>query len=75
MQEGSMVQIHISPESEISDWAVAGGSDECLERFASLQNDFGVDFVGMTFLNLPKELAARKEYVQRFSETIIKRMK
>jgi alkanesulfonate monooxygenase SsuD/methylene tetrahydromethanopterin reductase-like flavin-dependent oxidoreductase (luciferase family) len=75
MQEGTMVQIHISSESEIGDWALAGSPDECLERFARLRDDRGVDFVGMTFLNLPKELSARKEYLQRFAETVIQRMR
>ena len=70
-----MVRIHISSDSEITDWAVAGSADECLEQFVSLRDNVGVDFVGMTFLNLPKELAARREYLQRFSEQVISRMK
>ena len=74
MQEESMVKIHISGESQITDWAVAGSPDECLERFVSLRDECSVDFVGMTFVNLPKELGARKEYLQRFSETIIQKM-
>ena len=74
MQEDSMVRINISSDSEIGEWAVAGNADECLERFASLRDDAGVSFVMSTFLNFPKELAARKEYLQRFAETVIQRM-
>jgi alkanesulfonate monooxygenase SsuD/methylene tetrahydromethanopterin reductase-like flavin-dependent oxidoreductase (luciferase family) len=74
MQEGAMVDIHISGESDMGDWAVVGGADECLERFISLQEVEGVDFVGMTLLNLPKDHARRQEYLQEFSEKIIQRM-
>jgi alkanesulfonate monooxygenase SsuD/methylene tetrahydromethanopterin reductase-like flavin-dependent oxidoreductase (luciferase family) len=74
MQEEEMVRIHISPDSELTDWAVAGSADECMERFASLQAEAGVDFVGVTFLNLPKEHARRKEYIQDFAQKIIQRM-
>jgi alkanesulfonate monooxygenase SsuD/methylene tetrahydromethanopterin reductase-like flavin-dependent oxidoreductase (luciferase family) len=75
MQEETMVKIHLSSQSEITDWAVAGSPEECLERFVSLRDDRGIDFVGMTFLNLPKDLAARKQYLQRFSRAIIQKMR
>ena len=75
MQEDSMVRINISSASEVSDWAVAGTADECLERFAMLRDEVGVDFVVTTLLNLPKELAARKEHVQRFAEAVVQRMR
>ena len=75
MQEEAMVRINISAESELTDWAVVGNGEECLERFALLQEETGVDFVGMTFLNLPKEHLRRIEYLQDFSEKIIRRMR
>ena len=74
MQEGAMVDIHISGESNMEDWAVVGGADECLERFTWLQEEAGVDYVGMTLLNLPQDHARRQEYLQDFSEKIIQRM-
>ena len=74
MQEESMVQIHISSDSEISDWAVAGNADDCLEQFTALRDEVGVDTVVTTIYNLPKGLEARKEYLQRFSEQVIQRM-
>jgi alkanesulfonate monooxygenase SsuD/methylene tetrahydromethanopterin reductase-like flavin-dependent oxidoreductase (luciferase family) len=75
MQEETMVRIHISSDSEISDWAVVGSDEECLEQFTSLQANVGIDFVGVTFLNLPKELAGRKEYLREFAEKIIQPMR
>jgi len=75
MQEETMVRIHISSDAEITDWAVVGSAQECLDQFVSLRDDVGVDFVGLTFLNLPDDLAGRKEYLQNFSENVIHRMK
>ncbi len=75
MQEGAMVRINISAESKITDWAVAGSAEECLERFTWLEEEAGVDFVGMTMLNLPKEHARRREYLEEFSSKIIQRMR
>jgi alkanesulfonate monooxygenase SsuD/methylene tetrahydromethanopterin reductase-like flavin-dependent oxidoreductase (luciferase family) len=75
MQEEAMVRIHISTESELTDWAVVGSADECLEGFARLHEEAGVEFVGLTLLNLPKDHALRKEYLQEFSQKVIRRMK
>ena len=74
MQEESMVRIHISSDSKITDWAVVGSAEDCLERFVHLQDDLGVDYVGLTILNLPKDLTGRKEYLAEFSEKIFQRM-
>ena len=75
MQEESMVSIHISSNSKVTDWAVVGNDEECLERFAHLEADLGVDYVGLTILNLPQDLNGRKEYLANFSEKIIQRMR
>ena len=75
MQEDTMVRINISSESALGDWAIAGSAAECVEQYARLRDEFGVDFVVNTCLNLPKGLEPRKEYVQRFGETVIQAMK
>ena len=74
MQEATMVKIHISSDSEIADWAVAGNTEECFDQFVSLRDDVGVDSVVLNFLNLPEDLSGRKEYLQNFSENVIQRM-
>jgi alkanesulfonate monooxygenase SsuD/methylene tetrahydromethanopterin reductase-like flavin-dependent oxidoreductase (luciferase family) len=73
MQEDTMVKINIDPDSSIADWAVAGNGDDCVEGFARLEQQ-GIDYVGTTFYNIPKGLEARKEYLQNFAESVIKRM-
>ena len=74
MQEETMIKIHISSDSEIADWAVAGSTDHCFDQFTSLRDDVGVDSVVLNFLNLPEELSGRKEYLQNFAENVIQRM-
>ena len=72
MQENAMVKINIDDDSRLTDWAVAGGPDDCLEEFHRLAS-MGVSYVTMTFLNLPKTLEGRTAYLQRFAETVIRR--
>jgi alkanesulfonate monooxygenase SsuD/methylene tetrahydromethanopterin reductase-like flavin-dependent oxidoreductase (luciferase family) len=74
MQENAMVKINIDSDSQVGDWAVAGGPDECVEIFARLAEK-GVSYVNMTFLNLPKTQEDRKDFLQRFAENVIRRVK
>lgn len=73
MQEDTMVKINIEADSKVDDWAVSGNGDDCIEGFSKLADE-GVDYVGATFYNLPKSLEARGEYLQAFSENVIRRM-
>jgi len=72
MQEDTMLKINIDSDSKVEDWAVTGNGDDCLEQFAAIA-EHGIDYVGMTFYNLPKTLEARKEYLQSFAENVIRR--
>jgi alkanesulfonate monooxygenase SsuD/methylene tetrahydromethanopterin reductase-like flavin-dependent oxidoreductase (luciferase family) len=74
MQEDTMVKINIDEGAKVDDWAIAGNGDDCIEGFQRLAAD-GVDYVGATFYNLPKGLEARREYLQAFSDNVIKKMK
>ena len=74
MQEDTMVKINIASDSEVNAWAVAGNGDDCLEGLNRLAGD-GVEYVGMTLLNLPKSLEGRKEYLQAFAENVLTRVK
>ena len=70
MQEDTMVHINIGEESKVEDWAVTGNAQDCLEGFGALA-EHGVDFVNVTFYNLPKGLEARKDYLARFADGVI----
>ncbi len=73
MQENAMVKINIDSDSQVTDWAVAGGPDECVEGFGRL-TEKGVSYVNMTFLNLPKTPEGRKDFLQRFADNVIRRV-
>lgn len=70
MQEDTMVKINIASDSEVSAWAVVGNAEDCLERLGRLA-EAGVEYVGMTLLNLPKNLEGRKDYLQRLAENLL----
>jgi len=72
MQEETMVKIHISSESHVDDWAVAGGPQDCVMRFQTLREELGIGYVGVTFLNLPKDPSGYGEYLRRFGEEVIR---
>ena len=72
MQEDTMMKINIDSGSQVTDWAVAGNGDDCVEQFGQLA-ERGIDYVGMTFYNLPKGLDARKEYLLSFAENVIRK--
>ncbi len=74
MQEDTMVKINIASDSEVSAWAVTGNADDCLQDLGRLAED-GVEYVGMTLLNMPKDLSGRKEYLQGLAENVLHRMK
>jgi len=74
MQEDTMVKINIDEGAHVEDWAVAGDAEGCIEGLDRLAKD-GVDYVGATFYNLPKTLEARKEYLQRFAEGVVQKVK
>ena len=74
MQEDTMVKINIASDSEVSAWAVTGNGDDCLQDLGRLADD-GVEYVGMTLLNMPKDLSDRKEYLQALAENVLHRMK
>ena len=67
-----MLKINIGADSKVEDWAVTGDGDDCLRQFGALA-EHGVDYVGITFYNLPKTLEARKDYLRRFAEDVIRR--
>ena len=73
MQEDTMVKININDDTNVDDWAIAGNGNDCIDGFERLAAD-GVDYVGATFYNLPKGLDARREYLQAFSDNVIKKM-
>ena len=69
-----MVNIHISSESDVTDWAVLGNGEQCRQQLSMLEKDMGVEWMSASFLNLPKDLAGRQQFLMRFGEEVIKPM-
>jgi hypothetical protein len=45
-----------------------------LEKLASCEAEDRVQYAGLTFINFPAEHSARMEYLQRFSEEVIRKL-
>ena len=75
MQEPTMVDLQLSSKGDIGNWAIAGGPDECAEMVARCQEEMGVDYIGLTFLNLPRDPSQRQEYLQFVSERLLRRFR
>ena len=50
-----------------------GQPSECFETLARTEREDRVQYAGLTFINFPAEHSARMEYLQRFSEEVIRK--
>ena len=71
MQERGSVDLGLSGDRDLADWAIAGSPQECAEQIARAHDQDGVGYIGLGFLNLPAEQAARIEYLQLISEEVL----
>ncbi|MFQ6025959.1 MAG: LLM class flavin-dependent oxidoreductase [Dehalococcoidia bacterium] len=74
MQERSTVDLGLGGSRDLTDWAIAGSPQECVELIARCHEEDGLDFVGLACLNLPKEQSARFEYLQMIAEEFVARL-
>ena len=70
MQESSTVDMVLDPERDPKDWAIVGTPQDCVETINRYKETIGFDFIGPSFANLPKDQAARKEYLQYVAEEV-----
>ena len=71
MQEGSTVDLGLDRQRALDEWTVVGRPQECLETLARCQEEDGVQYAGLSFINFPADHSARLEYLQRFSEEVV----
>ena len=74
MQERTTVNLGLSGKRELDDWAIVGSPEECAETITRCYHEQGLRYVGLGFLNLPREHTARLEYLQLISEELIPRL-
>jgi alkanesulfonate monooxygenase SsuD/methylene tetrahydromethanopterin reductase-like flavin-dependent oxidoreductase (luciferase family) len=72
MQEATMVPLALSFDRPLQDWTVHGSTVDCVETLQRAQAETGLDAVSFTMYNLPRDLAARLDYLQRVSEEIVR---
>ena len=71
MQESSTVDFGLGGSRELANWAVVGSPQDCAETIVRSHKENGMEYIGFGCLNLPKEKAARLEYLQFISEELL----
>ena len=70
MQEPNISDLGLSSTKDLSEWAIVGTPEECAETIARCKEEMKVDYMGLTFLNLPRDPSQRGEYLQYVSEEL-----
>ena len=65
MQESTMVPLALSFDRPLQDWTVHGSTADCVETLLRAREEMGLTHISFTMYNLPRELPARLEYLER----------
>jgi alkanesulfonate monooxygenase SsuD/methylene tetrahydromethanopterin reductase-like flavin-dependent oxidoreductase (luciferase family) len=74
MQEATMVPLALSFDRPLEDWTVHGSTADCVETLLRAREEMGLTHISLTMYNLPRELPARLEYLERVSEEILRKV-
>ena len=74
MQENTTVDLGLGGRRELPEWAIVGSPQDCAETINQYHEQFGLDYIGLASLNLPKGFSARLEYLQLISEELLPRL-
>jgi alkanesulfonate monooxygenase SsuD/methylene tetrahydromethanopterin reductase-like flavin-dependent oxidoreductase (luciferase family) len=74
MQESTMVPLALSFERPLGDWTVHGSSQDCVETLLRARDEIGLTDISLTIYNLPRELNARLDYLDRVAEEICRKV-
>jgi alkanesulfonate monooxygenase SsuD/methylene tetrahydromethanopterin reductase-like flavin-dependent oxidoreductase (luciferase family) len=74
MQESTMVPLALSFDRPLDDWTVHGSTANCVETLLRAREEMGLSHISLTTYNLPRELPARLEYLQRVAEEILQKV-
>ena len=70
MQEPTMMELQLSPEIPLDAWTINGAPADCVETIRRA-GAMGLDGIGFTIYSLPREAAARIEYLQMIASEIL----
>jgi alkanesulfonate monooxygenase SsuD/methylene tetrahydromethanopterin reductase-like flavin-dependent oxidoreductase (luciferase family) len=74
MQEATMVPLALSFDRPLQDWTVHGSTADCVETLLRTREELGLTDISFTMYNLPRELPARLEYLERVSDEILRKV-
>jgi len=71
MQEPTMVPLQLGFDTSLDDWTINGSPAECRE-IIERAHAMGLDGLGLTIYSLPREAAARIDYLRMIAETLVR---
>ena len=71
MQEATMVPLQLGFEHGLDDWTINGSPAECRETIERA-HAMGLDGIGLTIYSLPREAAARIDYLAMIAEELVR---
>ncbi len=74
MQEATTVELGLGANRDLSDWAIVGSPDDCVELITRCHEEEGLDYIGLACLNLPSGHSARLEYLQMIAEDFVRKL-
>ena len=74
MQEKTAVDLSLDRMRNLEDWAIVGDADQCIEGIIKHRDNSRSGYMAFTFLNLPAELQARKDYLQNAWENVLSKV-
>lgn len=74
MQERTMAQLQLGFDIPLEDWTIHGSPRDCVETIRRAAAEAGLTHIGFTIYSLPREAAARIEYLQMIAEEIVRKV-
>lgn len=74
MRETTTLKIVLEPERDYGEWAIIGSAQECVDTISRYRDELGLNYIGLTIMNMPKEFSAKMDYVQRLSEEVLSKV-
>jgi alkanesulfonate monooxygenase SsuD/methylene tetrahydromethanopterin reductase-like flavin-dependent oxidoreductase (luciferase family) len=71
MQEPTMVPLQLDFDKSLDDWTINGSPAQCRETIARA-HALGLDGIGLTIYSLPREAAARIDYLAMIAEQLVR---
>jgi alkanesulfonate monooxygenase SsuD/methylene tetrahydromethanopterin reductase-like flavin-dependent oxidoreductase (luciferase family) len=71
MQEPTMVELQLGFDKDLDDWTINGTPADCRETIARA-HALGLDGIGLSIYSLPREAAARVDYLAMIAEQLVR---